>query len=373
MQRKVKVLNVLPLGGMGGAEKFVLSLCRHHDKNRFEVMVCVLFASGAVSDQIASEGYEVICLNMANGFDILRAVRLVWFIKRRKIDIVNIHGQNPLGKLCSILGGATVIVHTDHGVTIGSSIQRKKRVVLCNRLLSPFIDHFIAISKGMVKSLMVREKIQKDKITLIYNGIDIDTILKQGRSKEELFEELGLDSRLPVIGTVGRLSGEKHLPFLLKSISLLKDRCRNFICLIIGDGPERKNLEKLVASLHLKENIYLLGEREDVPDLLGLMEVFVFSSSGEGFSITLLEAMAKSLPVVAFDVEGVKEAVASEETGYLIPFGNTKDFADRIYHLMGNSGLAEKMGKSAFEQVSADFSLQANIRKLEGLYDRLLV
>ncbi|MFX0195070.1 MAG: glycosyltransferase [Candidatus Hodarchaeota archaeon] len=363
----------MPLGSVGGAEKFVLSLCRHHDKNRFEIMVCVLFSSGAVSDEIASEGYEVISLNMANGFDFIRALGLIRIIRNRKVDIVNIHGQNPLGKLCSILGGATVTVHTDHGVTTSSPIKRKKRVVLCNRLLSPFIDHFIAISKGMVKSLMVRGKVPREKITLIYNGVDADSLSKPSRSKEELSRELGLDPRLPVIGTVGRLSAEKQFPLLFESLSLLRARGKEFICLIIGDGPERDYLERLCLSLHLRNRVRFLGERQDVAALLGLMKVFVFSSSGEGFSITLLEAMAKALPVVAFDVEGVNEAVASEETGYLVPFGKTEVFADQIYHLLENPELAKQMGKSALERVNADFDLSKNIRKLESLYDRLLV
>jgi glycosyltransferase involved in cell wall biosynthesis len=309
---------------------------------------------------------------MKHGFDFLRAFRLVWIIKDRKIDIVNVHGQNPLGKCCSILGRAKAIVHTDHGVTIGSPVQRKKRIILCNRLLSPFIDHYVAVSRGMFKSLKKREKVPEKKITLIFNGIDVEDISKPNHRNGCLIKELGLDPRKPIIGTVGRLSAEKQLPLLLKSIRILKTINQNFTCLIIGDGPEKSNLVNLSSSLHLDEQICFLGERADVPALLDLMDVFVFSSGGEGFSITILEAMSMSLPIVAFDVEGVSEAVVPEETGYLVPFGNIEEFADRISYLIDKPELAKKFGRLASRRVRSDFNLSKNIRKLESLYCKLL-
>lgn len=363
----------MPLGGIGGAEKFVLSLCRSHDKSRFEAMVCVLFSGGTVSDQIAREGYNVTVLNMSNGFDLIRALRLIPIIRSRRIDIVNIHGQNPLGKLCSVLSGAPVLVHTDHGTTVGSPVTRRQRVVLFNRLLTPFIDHFVAISQGMKQSLCLREKISGNKITLIYNGVDVDSISKVSCNKTELREFLGIPPCIPILGTVGRLAPEKQYPLLLKSLSILKNRGIEFIALIVGNGPDRKPLESLAKKMSLTDRIRFLGQRNDVIQLLELMDVFIFSSGGEAFSITLLEAMAKAKPIVAFDVEGVNEAVISEKIGYLVPFGNTEAFANRIYHLLENPKLARQMGQLAFKLARDRFNLSKNIGELEDLYDRLLM
>ncbi|MBU4287991.1 MAG: glycosyltransferase [Proteobacteria bacterium] len=370
---KVRVLNIVPLGGIGGAEKFVLSLCRGHNKCRFETMVCVLFSGGVVSDQIAREGYDVTVLNMANGFDLIRALRLIPIIRNRRIDIVNIHGQNPLGKLCSVLSGVPVIVHTDHGTTVGSPVTRRQRVVLFNRLLTPFIDHFIAISQGMKQSLRLREKIPCEKITLIYNGVDVDAISKESCNKTELRKSLGIPQDIPVLGTVGRLAPEKQYPLLLKSLSILKDQGIEFVALIMGDGPDRRYLESLAKEMSLNDRVLFLGQRNDVIQLLELMDVFVFSSGGEAFSITLLEAMAKARPVVAFDVEGVNEAVVSGKTGYLIPFGDVDGFARKVKLLLESPMLAQQMGQNAFERARTHFDLSQNIGKLEALYAQLLI
>ena len=372
MNKKVRVLNVLPLGGIGGAEKFVLSLCRHHDKSRFEIIVSVLFFDGKVSRQIAGEGYKVSVLNMVNGFDLFRAMQLVFLIRKEKIDIVNIHGQNPLGKLFSILGCPPVIVHTDHGTTINSPVKRKQRVVLFNRMLNPFFDHYIAISKSMKQSLYLRETVPYDKITLIYNGVDVSAISNISAGMPELRKSLNIPSNLPVLGAVGRLAPEKEYPKLLKALSVLKSHGVEFVALIAGDGPQRNYLENLSREMNLNEQVRFLGQREDVYQLLSLIDIFVFPSGGEAFSITLLEAMAKKKPVVAFDVDGVNEAVISHQTGFLVPFGEIGMFAQKVKLLIESPGLICRMGQVAYNRVSTDFDLKKNIKKLEGLYENLL-
>ena len=233
----------MPLGGVGGAEKFVHSLCRYHDRSRFDISVCILFpfTGYAVADEIAASGLEIIKLNMSNGFDLLKASRLISLIRRKNADIVNIHGQNPLGKLCSILGFAPVVIHTDHGTTAGSPVRRKGRVVYFNRLLTPYIDQFIAISKGMEKSLRSREKIPASKISLIYNGVDVTTISAVACNKEELKRSLGIPPHAPVLGTVGRLVPEKQYPLMFEALALLKKAHIAFSVLIAGDGPQRQH------------------------------------------------------------------------------------------------------------------------------------
>lgn len=374
MEGRIKILHVVPLGGVGGAEKFVLSLCRHHDNSRFEVSVCVLFpfTGYSVADEIGSNGHRILKLGMRNGFDLQRAVRLASYIKKNKIEIVNIHGQNPLGKLFSILGSAPVIIHTDHGTTMGSPVKRKERVVCFNRALTGFFDSFIAISRGMEKSLRLRERVPGNKIRLIYNGIDVESISSIHGDKESLKRSLSLPEDIPVLGTVGRLVPEKQYPLLLESLYHLKRDGLRYFAFIAGDGPQRGYLEGLIRSMGLEERVHLLGERADVHELLDIVDVFVFSSGGEAFSITLLEAMAKAKPVVAYDVEGVNEAVETDETGYLVPFGKTDEFSGRIRRLIESPELARQMGQAGFKRVNSHFNIRENIIQLETLYEGLL-
>ena len=334
MDRRLKVLNVLPYGDIGGSQKFVLSLCTYHDRRLFDVTTAVLFSGGPVSDDISRQAIGVNILGMRSGFDWFRALRLIPIIRRQKIDIVNVHGQNPLGKLCAILSFAPIIVHTDHGTTIGSSIKRRRRVVFSNRLLTPFITHFVAISKNMKKSLITRERVPQAKITLIYNGIDVEKISTESGLKAKLKESLALPSSVPILGTVGRLAPEKQYPLLFRALARLRGQQTEFFALIVGDGPDRDDLEALVRKMGLNGCVRFLGYRDDVHHLLEIMDVFLFSSGGEAFSITLLEAMAKTKPIVAFDVEGVNEAVVDHRTGFLVPFGDVEEFANKTGALL---------------------------------------
>jgi len=372
MDKRLKVLNVLPYGDIGGSQKFVLSLCTYHDKRLFDVATAVLFSGGPVSDDISRQDIGVNILGMRNGFDWFRALRLIPIIRRQKIDIVNVHGQNPLGKLCSILSFAPVIVHTDHGTTVGSSIKRRPRVVFSNRLLTPFIHHFVAISKNMKKSLITRERVPEGKITLIYNGIDIEKISRKSGLTAKLKESLALPSAMPILGTVGRLAPEKQFPLLFRALASLREQKTEFFFVIVGDGPDRDALEALIRKMGLNGCVRFLGYRNDVHHLLEIMDVFLFSSGGEAFSITLLEAMAKTKPIVAFDVEGVNEAVVDNRTGFLVPFGDVEEFANKAGALLDSAPLRQQMGRAAFERVNANFNIRKTIRELEELYVRLM-
>lgn len=372
MGRRLNVLNVLPFGDIGGAQKFVHSLCRYHNKRYFNVKVAILFSGGTVSEKMSRGGYEVSILGMRNGFDFIRALRMIPIIRKQKIDIVNIHGQNPLGKICSILSCPPLLIHTDHGTTIGSPVKRRPRVVYFNRLLTPFISHFVAISKSMKQSLQLREKIPENKITLIFNGVDVEKISKDSNHNEDLRKSLTIPSDVPIVGTVGRLASEKQYPILFKVLSILKDQGVDFFTIIVGDGPERSTLEALVQKIDLSHHVRILGYRNDAIKLLEIMDVFAFTSGGEAFSLTLLEAMAKAKPIVAFDVEGVNEAVVNNQTGFLVPFGDTEAFSQKIKILLESTSLAQEMGIFGLERVRLMFNIKANIQKLESLYENLI-
>jgi glycosyltransferase involved in cell wall biosynthesis len=372
MNRIINVFHLLPTAGMGGAENFVLSLCRFHDPKRFKVAVGVLLSDDIVSKQIASEGFECVIFGMKNGFDVFRALKLTSFLRKRNIDIVNIHGQNPLGIFCSILARPPVIVNTDHGTTLGSPMKRKTRVVFTNRFLLPFVDHSIAISKGMKKSLLIREKIDRKKMTLIYNGVDVNAIQNTISDLRKLKTSLDIPQNVPVIGTVGRLAPEKQYPVMLESLAILKKQGKDFIALIIGDGPLRSHLEAQIDKMGLKKCVRLLGQRSDVYQLMKIIDIFTLSSGGEAFSITLLEAMASAKPIVAFDVEGINEAVFNEITGFLVPPGDTVKFSEKLTELFDSTELRNKMGKNGFLMVKRKFNIAEKIKDLEVLYINLL-
>lgn len=372
MDSKIRILHILPQGTVGGAENYVLSLCRYHDKKRFCVRVCILFSEGIMSERMKSCACEVIHLNMTSGFDILKVFSLVSIIRNRKIDIVDLHGQTPLAKMACILSGVPVIVHTDHGPVVQSPLKRRERVIFANRLLSPFFDRFIAISRCMSDSLVVREKIPTNKISLVYNGVDVDAIRQVVCDTESMKKALNLSPKIPVLGTVGRLAPEKQLPFLLEVLKILKKRGLPFVALIIGDGPERKAIEKHILNMGLDECVKILGQREDVYQLLDIINIFLVSSGGEAFSIAILEAMAKGKPIVAYNVKGVNEAIISGETGLLASVNNKEELANNIQLLLQCPQFANRLGQQAYKRTKKLFNIPQNVEQLESIFQTLL-
>ncbi len=212
------------MGQTGGAEQFLFSMLKHHNKEKFHFAVAILLKGGEISDKMLRAGYYVKEFGMQNGFDFLNGARLMPFICKNRFDIINFHGQVPLGKFFSILTFPPVFIHTDHGTSIYSPVRRKKRVILFNRLIAPFVDCFIAISNGMKKSLELREKIPVSKIKLIYNGVDVDAICRTQTNGALLKKSLGIKKDRLVMGTVGRLVPEKQYPLLLKALCILKQK-----------------------------------------------------------------------------------------------------------------------------------------------------
>ena len=178
---------------------------------------------------------------------------------------------------------------------------------------------------------------------------------------------------MPVrIGIVARLSAEKDHQTLLSACKLLADHSSGFHLEIIGDGPLRGTLEKTVRTLGLDKHVSFAGMRHDVPELLRQLDIFVLSSTTEGISLTLLEAMATTLPVVATNVGGNPEVIIDGETGFIVPPQNPGVMANKLLLLINDVNLRRQMGNKGRERVVAQFSIKETALKYEKLYREVL-
>jgi glycosyltransferase involved in cell wall biosynthesis len=174
------------------------------------------------------------------------------------------------------------------------------------------------------------------------------------------------------IGTVGRLSWEKDQQALLEAFGLLKKQVDNACLLIVGDGALRGDLERAAEDLGIANDVQFLGYRDDVPSIMAALDVFVLPSLEEGISLTLLEAMAASRPIVATDVGGNPEVVVDGETGILVPSEDVAALAGAIIKLYGDKELRGKMGAAGRKRVEEHFSLNAMVDAYMALYSSVL-
>lgn len=376
MTDPITVLHLLPTGGVGGQEQYVASLCRRMRRVMPEVVnkVCFSMSGGEIADRIREEGTPTFILELSSGYDLIKSLKLLSLVKREKVDVIHSHGPLPVLNLMARFSGASAQVLTDHGPTLGSQVKREWRRAFFLRLAPKAVNKYIAISRSMAETLVKRERIPRDAITIIYNGVDVDALRGACRSLEGGPHPDGLpfEPGTPLIGTVSRLVTDKRIHLFLEVCAAIAAKNDAVRFVIAGDGPLRDDMEKRAGELGLTGRVHFLGRRKDVPDLLGIMDLYLCTSMGEAFSIALLEAMALSCPIAAFDVEGVQEAVFPDKTGFLVEDGDVNGLAEACLTILNDPEMRRKMGEESLSIVKQRFDLDENIRRLGGLYRELL-
>ena len=370
--KKINLLLLHPTADIGGTEQYLSSLAKTLPDERYNITICFWLHGGQIADEMRKDGLQVDVLNLKSGFDLWGMRKLYYLLREKKIDILHSHGPNVLARIVGDLAGVPIQINTDHGPSIYADNPRRFRKRALNFILNPLTDKFIAISEVMKITLMQKYRVPEHKIVLMHNGIPL-SIRETDIDKRAKREELGCPSDIPIIITIGRATKQKRFDLFLETCSIIKNEFKKeFIILMAGDGPLRKDLEEKARALSLYPSLRFLGFRRDIPELLAIADIFVTTSQWEGFSIVLLEAMAAQKPIAGFDVDGVKEAVINNETGYLVPYPDTRSLAPKIIHLLANPDKAEKMGEEGYWRVKNNFSIEAHAKKLSVLYEQLL-
>jgi glycosyltransferase involved in cell wall biosynthesis len=362
--QKPRVMQLVLSLSPGGTERLVIEIVRALS-DRIESVVCCLDQPGAWADELVTMGVPVISLSRQPGFRPGLAMRLAKELKDRHIDIVHCHHYSPYvyGLLASVMKPTVQLVFTEHGRLSDAAPSRKRRFV--NPLLSRWPGKLCAVSADL-KNHMVAEGFPARRVGVTYNGID------PGRrptpaQRSEARASLGLSEDAFVVGTVGRLDPVKNLHMLLQSHAFLVSKHPHVRTVIIGDGPERTALEAHAQGLGIGDTIIFAGYRSDVRQLMAAFDVYANSSQYEGVSLTILEAMAAALPVVATRVGGNPEVVIDQETGFLVP-SLARSLSDAIGTLIYDERRRRVMGDAGRFRVKRHFSMARMVEAYAGVY-----
>ncbi|MBU0533620.1 MAG: glycosyltransferase [Candidatus Omnitrophica bacterium] len=363
---KTNVLRVVSNLGTGGVQRRLGSLLPYINKEKFNITVCA-FKDGPLKNTLVEKGYKVFIIKRMFKFDLICIIRLFKLIKQEKIQIVHTHTHKPntTARIAAILARAPIIIANEHNVDEWKNAFQK----LIDCFLCRFTDIIIVVSMG-VQKFCQSTGIPFCKFRLIYNGVEVDKF-KNKKFRDTKRKELDIDENTCVIGTVGRIHPQKGHEFLIQVVEKLLAEHQSLIFLIIGEGYLKEEFIRKVKSLNLSKNILFLGEREDIPELLSCMDIFVLPSIREGFPNTILEAMASSLPVVATDVGGVRELIIPDETGFIVPPADISALHESLAKLIKDKDLRIKMGNTGFERVK-EFSIEKMAKETEDLYQELI-
>jgi glycosyltransferase involved in cell wall biosynthesis len=377
IDKPVKILHVAATT-TGGIGLLLLYLAKHIDKKKFDVTVA--FGPGYILDkEFFKERITVYTISTSRKiapFSIVKGFFQIYrLIKEKRFDIVHSHTSvgGLIGRVAGKLAGVPVVIWSIHGFASHEGQNRFKKYIflLIEKVLDKFTDHYVAVSEALKKEGIQNRILTSNKVTVIHNGIELRNYNKNFNVIQKK-KELGIEMSRTIIGTVTRFEPQKAIHDFLVAVSYVKKIYPDIKVVIAGDGPLRREIEKLINDLKLNDNITLLGWRNDVPEILAVLDIFCQSSLWEGCPMVLLEAMAVGKPIIATNVGGVKEIVEDDNTGILVPPADPKAMADAIVKLINNKEKAIEMGMSGRRRVESFFNMDSMLAQYEKLYQDLL-
>jgi glycosyltransferase involved in cell wall biosynthesis len=357
--------------GMGGLEKKLYDFVSRIDRAHFRVVACCLKDAGHLRDPFIGLGVPMYERLLKNKFDALAFARLLGVIEKEGIDLIYTlpHPNSVIfASLARRIGRVKRVVVSVHG-TGGPMGGRMVR-----GYLKPFfggVDRFISVAEEHKRYLVESEELPPEKTVVIYNGVDL-VKFHPGGAGGPARAGLGIRPGERVVATVASLNFYKGVDVFVNAVPAVLEKFADTRFVVVGDGPERKNLERLAADVGASDRLTFTGIRSDVDEILRASDVFVLSSRTEAFPNVILEAMATGLPVVSSDVGSVAELVDEGKTGHRIPPGDPAVLARAICSLLGDGERAKTFGAAGRRVVEERFRLEGMIEERESLFAELL-
>ena len=358
---------------IGGLENGLVNLINHIPEDRYRHAILCLKGYSDFRLRIRRKDVEIIDIGKREGQDMGMHWRLWRTFQRLRPDIVHTRNLSTLeAAVPAALSGVRVRIHGEHGRDIGDLDGSNRKHQLIRRAYSPFVSHYIALSRDLDDYLKMRVGLPAGKIAQIYNGVD--TTKFHPVSSETVERPFGAPGQT-VFGTVGRMQPVKDQLTLVKAFIRLLDLAPHFRSkvrlLIVGDGPLRAESLALLESSGCADLAWLPGAMENVPELMRMMDIFVLPSLAEGISNTILEAMASALPVIATNVGGNPELV-NDATGMLVPAADPETMAQSMLRYLLDPDLATRHSHAAQREIEARFSMEAMVGAYMQVYDTQL-
>ncbi len=356
--------------GLGGAQRQLLELVKGLDRSRFQpVLFSLSEQKTALKEEIEKTESPLVLLDQQGKFSFPVLYKLWKGLQNFSPTIVHTYlfTADFYGRIAAKLAGVPILISS-----IRSTEPNKKRhYIWADRYLATWCDAIIVNAFCIGGLIVVREKIEKSKIFTIHNGVDLLRFDLPGENG--LFRRsLGIPEGAVVLGTVGRLGPEKDHPTLLEAFSQIRRRGHDAFLLVVGDGTLRSVLVKQAERLGIGPYVRWLGPRNDIPEILRSLDLFLLPSRYEGCPNVVLEAMAAQICVVATAVGGTPEVIRHGETGVLVKPGEAKEMVEAVCALLENPQQILEMGREARRAVSESFSVGRMVEKTESLYKDLL-
>jgi glycosyltransferase involved in cell wall biosynthesis len=365
MQKK-KILHLISGLEIGGTEtqlSRILPKLKQYHENR----VCCVRGHGPIGIKLEKNGVKVYYLELKNAFDILAIKRFYKIVKdfSPNILVTYLIHADLYGRFLGRLFGIKKIVSSKRG-----SLLQWEWLSFFDRLTKKMVTHYLVQTKTAKKEWVRKIKFPENKFTIIPNGIETEKFQIQ-ITKERKKEELGIPKNSLTISCISRLRQGKGHEILLKAFEDVFETNGNISLLIVGSGEKEEDLKKQIEYYKSKNNIFFLGNRNDVPKILAVSDLFVLPTEKEGMSNAIMEAMSAGVPIITTNISENEDLIINKKTGLLFPVNNSDSLAENIKLLIKNFDLRKELGQNAKQKAAKDFDIEKVTLTLADFYSKV--
>jgi glycosyltransferase involved in cell wall biosynthesis len=364
----MRILQICSAREIGGGERHLADLANNLALRGHEIFAALAPGSPLRSELSSLASANIIELPMRNALSVRSGLRLARLVRERRIEIVHAHVARDytLAALAAGRSGARLVL-TRHVLFPLSKIHR---------LTLRRTSRVIAVSQAVADGLRAQNIFPAAKIITIHNGIDVKRFEPGSRGTGvppvDHPEDAGAN-RLARVGTIGHLAPIKGQEEFIRAAAIICGTRNNVDFIIAGedksrDGQNRANIEKLIRDLGLKDRVHLTGWTGEVASLLATLDLFVSPARSEPFGLSIVEAMAAGVPVIATASEGAREIIDADDSGRLVPIGDVEALAKAIAGLLGDPNEGARLARNAQAVANAKFTLRQMIDRTESLF-----
>ena len=390
MQLSIKVLHIITRMDRGGSAQNTLLTCQELSQKYAVVLAHGLSRESKMTHQERQSVERQIKEAQKRGLkdisipclvrridlvrDFLAFLSILRLLIREKPAIVHTHTYKAgiLGCWAAKMAGVPIIVHTPHGnIFYGHFSPLVTRFfMMVEEITAALIDRLVALTEGERNDYVAFSIVNPNKIVTIHSGVNIDPFTKSSVNIEEKKRSLGLNPQGLVVGTVGWLLPIKGPVYLLKAMAEIWQSHPQIQLIYVGKGDLEEDVKKEAYRIGVSDKVAFLGWRDDIPEIMQVLDIFVLPSLNEGMGRVLVEAMAAGRPIVASRVGGIPDLVKDGQNGFLVKPSDVSDLSFAIKKLLDDKKMREEMGKKG-RALAKDYSVEKMVDKIDALYTSL--
>jgi glycosyltransferase involved in cell wall biosynthesis len=367
----MKILHIISSGGMYGAEAVILNMSRTLNEGSHTSILGVFSNSAKPNLQLhevaTTQGVESHLISCVGQIDRTVPSSIRELANRTNADIVHAHGYKADIYCFFALRGSNVPLvstcHTWYDNDLTVSLYGK-----ADRFILRSYAAVVAVSEG-VKQRLLKAGVRKEKIHIVRNGIDLRPFDNAAPSLRDVRSQ----NNSSIVGLIGRLATEKGVDIFLRSAARVLTELPATKFVVVGEGPDREQLESLINELQIRKNVLMLGRRDDMPGVYASLDIMVSASRREGLPMAILEGMASSRPVVATAVGAVPTIIMDGRTGLLVPSEDVEALASKIVTLLNDRTQRNSLGAAAKKLIEEEFSAARMTADYLHIYDRAIM